>query len=82
MKVEFIVVADLDTGELKITCPDIFESTNSGWGPKISTSYSDVYRQKIYTRGLLHSPIRAKFMNLAKLTKEELERAEAFEEDK
>lgn len=81
MKVEFKVTADLDTGELRIICPDVFESTDTGWGPVIKTNYSDVYRQKIYTRRLLLS-LRAIFMNLAKLTKEELKRAEAFGEDK
>jgi len=82
MKVEFKVTADLDAGELRITCPDVFESIDNGYGPEIRTNYPEEFKQRILRNRLLRSPIRARFMNLAKFTKEELERAEAFGEDK
>ena len=80
MKVEFKVTADTNTGDLAITCPEVFESKNTGWGSEVRTNYSDAYKQIVIN--ILSSPIRARFLNLAKATEEELERAEAFEEDK
>lgn len=80
MKVEFKVTADTNTGEVTITCPDVFESKNTGWGSEVRTNYSNAFKQ--IAINILSSPIRARFMNLAKDTEEELRKAETFGEDK
>lgn len=80
MKVEFTVTADLDTGTLTVICPEVFEVKNKGWAPEVRTNYPSEYQERL--GNLLGSAIRARFMTIAKLTKEELERAENHGEAK
>lgn len=80
MKIEFKVTADLEIGKLSISCADVFNATSNGWGHAISTNYGEEYEDAIYK--LLSTPVRFRFMQIAKLTKAEFERAEVFGEDK
>lgn len=71
MKVEFTVTADLETGILTIECPEAFKLTNNGWGPEIQSDYPAKYQEKVVT--LLGPAVRARFMNVAKLTTAEVQ---------
>jgi len=74
MKVEFTVTADLENGEFIVTCPEVFELKNKGWGTEVRSNYSAEFKNAIAYR--CSGALRAKFMGLAKLAKEELAKAE------
>lgn len=72
MKVEFTVTADLDTGELTIGCPEVFKLTNNGWGSEMQSDCSAKYQENVVA--LLGPAVRARFMNVAKFTKAEVQK--------